>query len=276
MKQIKPILHQDVAEIFFPVEKIACRELFQGFDFVKDKDHAIFLPEQNKIVHFCSEGYQLVSNRELICPILDDVSQVYRSSGIAAQSISLDDRKFYTSLRIHNQEELIARGDHIHPGIEIRNSYDGSMKFSLTMGFWRTQTLTPLLGYGQTIAEEKKHSNKYHGELDRKNLKDLSEIFLSESEKFRQMARYSLTFGDITRITELIKKKTEYPKRLIHEGPLAMYQEVQSQQTEPNLWLLYNGFNYTLYHADIQMHGEFRERIGRQVVKIISREIGKE
>jgi hypothetical protein len=276
MKQIRYILHQDVAEIFFPVEKIPCAELFQGFDFVKGKDHAIFLATQNKIVHFCSDNYQLVSNRELISPILEDLEEVYGLASIRPQSLSIDDRKFYTSLKIQDQEELIVRNDRIHPSIEIRNSYDGSMKFSLSMGFWRTQTLTPLMGFALSIAEEKKHSNKYHGELDRKNLKDLTNFFLAEAEKFRQMARYPLTLGDISRITERVRKKTEYPKRLINDGALEMYREAQAQQSEPNLWLLYNGFNQVFYHADIQMHWEFRERIGRQLVKVLIREIGKE
>ena len=275
MKQIKPSLHQDVAEIFFPVEKIACNELFSGFTFVHDKEQAIYLPEKKKIVHLCSDGYQLVSNENLISPIYQELLNEYGNSGVGVRILNFDDRKFYTSFMLITMEEMIARGDRIIPSLEIRNSYDGSMKFSLSLGFWRNQTETPLMGFSHPLTREKKHSHKYHPGLGKQRLENLESAVLEESEKFRQMARYPLSVGDISRIAERIRKQTEYPRRLLNDGPLAMYREAQRQNSEPNLWLFYNGFNQVLYQADIQMHREFRERIDQQIGKIISRELGR-
>lgn len=70
------------------------------------------------------------------------------------------------------------------------------------------------------------------------------------------------------------KNHDAFPKKIIQEVPLKVYQEAEQLKTKPNAWLLYNGFNYFLNHDQrIGLGMDSIERIDRNVLRVIQQEL---
>ena len=66
--------------------------------------------------------------------------------------------------------------------------------------------------------------------------------------------------------------KPKIPRQVLFASLIAQ-RESAELRTPMNAWLLYNGFNNALYHAESKLLPEERERVDRRVLAVIENEL---
>lgn len=274
MKATPLISHKKIEDILFPVVKIKASELFSSMTFADDLTHSVYLPDQNKVVQMCAETYQLVDNEYLIGPIYDRMKKLFGEKGFDTEVKSYDDRKFYVKFIIKNQVFEIIKGDDICPVIEVSNSYDGSMKQRIGLGYYRMICSNGMMAFTRAFTSDQKHSTRL-GKLSLDPIfKQLDKMEL-RLEQFNQLTNRLITPTEMGTITAKLRDSNsiKYPKKLVSIGPLIAEKEAAQLGIGLNAWLLYNGFNNALYHSDGKLLPEERERIDRRVLGVIEKEL---
>lgn len=221
MKKLTVHNHQKVEEIFFPIVKLPSVDLFSDTQFASDLSHAIYIPEQNKTVHMCSESYDLIENEQLVGPVLDRLDEVFGPDGYQIKVRSYDQRKFYISCRVNQDLYQVMKDDMVCPTIEIKNSYDGTIQQSVSLSFYRLVCDNGLMGFSHAYALNRKH----RGQKSLLNLeplfKDLSSID-RRIERFKRMSERQVTPQELADIRLMLQKNKaiEYPAKLLEVATL--------------------------------------------------------
>ncbi|MBC7389671.1 MAG: DUF932 domain-containing protein [Opitutaceae bacterium] len=257
---------QDLNTLYFEVEKVKSSDLFKGHTFVSGIDHTIYAPQSKKILNVCSDKYELVSNHSLFNPIYTLLCDRFGKDMIEVKVQNIEDRKFYVDLIVNNKPFNVQKGDIVCPTVHLHNSYDGTLKFGMAVGFHRLVCTNGMMAFQEEAARNLKHRS---GVVNFKELFVLLDNVDSQLERFRKLTDRRLTPKEMEQITELIKEKTDFPKQLIKEVPEVIAREQIQLNTDLTGWLAYHGFNNRLNHADIKMHPEFKEKIDRQVLNVI-------
>ena len=258
--------HPHVEEILFPAVKVRATELFPGKEFADNMSHAIYLPDQEKVIQLCSSTYCLVDNEYLFGQFYDYLVKQYGSSGFEVDARSYDDRKFYCEFTV-KQEFEVGKNDSLNPKVIVWNSYDGSIVQRAAIGYMRRVCTNGLMAFSSDLSVKKKHSMG-EGKLNLGPIVKQLEKATFQLEKFKRLTDRRLLPREID---ELVKKVagTKYPKKLLPSAPEIAQREAAELGTGLNAWLLYNGFNNALWHSEGKLFPEERERIDRVVLKTI-------
>ena len=270
MKESVVQYHKKLENIFFPVIKVTIQELYPDTQFANNLTHAIHIPEKNKTVHICPKSYHLVDNERLIAPVVDKLNQVFGPNGYQTTVKSYDDRKFYVSFTINQEIYKIMGNDSVFPMIEVKNSYDGTIKQSASLSFYRLICRNGMMGFSHEYSLSKKHTQE-DGELNLDPIfKDLKRID-TRITRFKHMTDRRVTPDELIQITETIRKSRtiEYPTKLVDQAPLIAQKEAAELQQPLNSWLVYNGFNNILYHSRGKLLPERREKIDQKVLQTL-------
>jgi len=116
--------------------------------------------------------------------------------------------------------------------------------------------------------QEGKHSNTG---FSMKKLFSMLDNVDGQMNRFKKLSERRLTPKEVEELTEIIKVKTDFPKRLIPEVSEVIEKERAILGSDMNSWLLYHGFNNRLNHADIKMNQEFKTKIDIEVLNRIER-----
>lgn len=259
---------EQLKAIYFPVEKVKSHELFKGFSFDSGMNSTIISTSDNRVLNICSDAYQLISNESLFTPIYSELVDRFGEKMIDVKIKNVDDKKFYVTLIINNRPYNIQRGDIVNPTIQLHNSYDGTMKFRVAVGFHRVICSNGMMAFETESMQEGKHSNTGFSMQKLFNMLDNVD---GQMNRFKKLSERRLTPKEVEELTEIIKVKTDFPKRLIPEVSEVIAKEMDVLGSDMNSWLLYHGFNNRLNHADIKMHPEFKAKIDVEVLSRIER-----
>lgn len=259
-------INKELQKIYFPVEKLNASSLFPDYRFPRGKDTIIYNPDEKRILNVCSKDYSLVSNQSLFAPIYENLVTRFGTSMIDVSVKTVDSKKFYVTMVLNNQPYQIQPGDIVKPTIELANSYDGTLKFSFSIGFYRVICSNGMMGFEKQAMQQQKHFN---GQADLTKLFSMLDDVDAQLGRFKKLAERRLTSLEIEELTLQINEKTSYPPSLIKEVPEVLSKEREILNVEPTSWLLYHAFNNRLNHADIKMHREFRARIDHDVLQIV-------
>lgn len=270
IKETPIVTHSELDEINFAVTKVTTKELFSDTKFADNLTHAIYSPEHNKVLSFCSKDYGVVENDQLFTPILDTAKECLGGE-VDITVKSYDGRRFYMDIvgdkRMHN----VTKNDKVCPLISVKNSYDGTVKQGYSLSFYRQICSNGMKGFAKEYSFESKHSSerKFVLNLDRLRA-DLLNV-KNQIEQFKAMSDRPMTSKELEAIMEHFKesKAINYPKRLIEEVPEIIGKEIEILKAPMSAWLVYNGFNNALMHADTKMLPEEKEKIDRRVLNFI-------
>ncbi|WKN46410.1 DUF932 domain-containing protein [Tunicatimonas pelagia] len=269
MKDTTLQYHSSLDEICFPVDKRPVADLFPDYDFADDLTHAVYRTDETatKILQLCPDSYELIPNEKLLAPLVEGLDHRFGSEGYEALIRSYDDRRFYLSFTI-KEEYSIAKKDKLRPRIEIRNSYDGSMRQTVSLSFYRLICSNGMMGMSEVIASSTKHRTGAQlpdYELVFDELEDIS----YRVERFKRMTDRRVTPDELEEITEIIRKRKQlkYPAILVDQAPIIAEKEAAQLGVPLNSWLVYNGFNHALYHSRGKLLPDERERIDRNVLR---------
>jgi hypothetical protein len=267
-------------EILFDVEQHDPRKMnqFQGVGFGGQLATAIYAPTLNKVLHFGGSMYQLISNDELMTPIYEKLVKIFGENGFRVQCWNEDDRRFSTQFILNDRTIEVANKDMVNAMIEIQNSYDGTLRHSIGLSFYRQICTNGLMGWRREEPENKaKHFSGYIPNLE-KIIKRLDNLDY-QLKQFRKMSERQVTQQEIHDLTVKFREQTthNFPKKLIDIAVERIGNEADIAGAEQNAWIVYNSFNRILNHDDrIGLAMDKIERIDHNILSTLSKELSLE
>ena len=278
--KIKAILKAErntLEEILFKVESMKPAALLGALEFGGQISTAIYAPTKRKLLHVGGSNYKLISNEELINPIYDRLKKEFGEKDFEIECWNEDDRRFLVRFILNKKILKVSDNDVVNAMIEVQNSYDGSLKQSICLSYYRQICSNGMMGWKQEDAFADKH-NKQIGYMHMYNLEKIIERLEtpdSQLEQFKKMQERKITeieLWDIMERVRVFKANDSFPKKIIQEVPMKMYQEAEKIGSQPTAWLLYNGFNYFLNHdARIGLAMDIKENIDRNILSTIKK-----
>lgn len=255
--QQSPIVESLNSDLLFDVRQLDAQQaslVLGGVNLSKQYQTAIFAPEKNKLLHLAGKNYKLISNHELYCNAIKEMNDMFGKNGHKFHFTNEDDRRFFMkfTVKIENKFE-ISVGDVMETVITFRNSYDGHMKLSASVGFMRLVCTNGMTAYDlNSNIQILKHS-KNTCEFDFSEIRTSLQTLGIQINKYQKLQERFLSYQEISEFIEHIGKSKEreaFPKGLLEEVHPIINREANILNTAPNAWLLYNAFNYHINHNE--------------------------
>lgn len=262
----------------FTVEQQNPREFFPDVSFGRQIATMIHSPTLNKVLHFGGSQYQLITNEQLFMPIYERLHDMFGSSGFRMQCWNEDDRRFSVQFILLDKTIQVADKDMVNAMIEVQNSYDGTLRHSIGLSFYRQICSNGMMGWKKEVPDDQaKHFSSYVPNLDR-ILQKLDHLD-HQLRQFRVLTERQVSSKEIDGIAEALRGHTAYsfPKRLIQQGIDSIGTEADIANVGKNAWMVYNSFNRILNHNDkVGLAMDVIEKIDRKVITTLAHELNLE
>ena len=272
MKNENLVSHDQLNDILFSAEIKETKDFFGGKEFANNLSHCVYLPEKDKVVQLCGGSYELVHNRKIILPIYDKMRSIFGERGFKTEIDSFDDRKFYVRFIVDGNIHTILNGDDICPTVEIKNSYDGTVKQTIGLGYNRLICENGLMAFTEDFTVSVKHSKKA-GMIDLQPIYKKLENIEVKLDQFKKLSDRVVTPDELTKIIHTIKTtpNIKYPRKMIEPARLIAEKEALQLKTDLTAWLVYNGFNNPLNHFETKLLPEEISKIDSRVLRTIEK-----
>lgn len=263
----------NLKHLLLPVEKVKSEDLFPGYSFTPQQAYTVVVKEGKKktIVNHCSKQYHLVPNSEIIKPL----ASIFADKDIEIVGNKRFESRFSFDVLFKDQAFEMDKNDNIIPRLRINNSYDGRVKYSFLLGFYRmicsNGLVIPAEGFEEHNVELKMRHTPSLGEyVEEALIKEMISDFLvgikDFSKPYKELKKKKIKSLEET--VEAVIENTRFPSRRGEDVVERVLQEKKrTRKTELDSWLVYNGFNYQLNHSeDIKMDEHKKERVDQQVL----------
>ena len=241
-------------DLYFDVEKVNLEELFPKYKFSPNKRFGI-IAKDNHIVNTCSAQYGLVSNFDLLEPLLKELEGNFGKHVEIQKATNRNNSAFYIDFIINQQDTQIGKtrnvGDIVNPRVRWTNSYDGSTSHEVSFGAYRLVCTN-----GMTLPVFDKHIKLRHSTgIGARAARDTVQGIQEFVDKFKDLTEgYSILserkIGDIDARIEEITNETKFPQRQMEYVQTRVRSEAKTMGAPVTDWLIYNGFNFQLNHNE--------------------------
>lgn len=262
--------------LLYPVHKVESKEILPGYSFTQQQAYAIVVdtPKGKKIVNHCSKQYHLVTNQQIIEPLLETL-EGYNIDFLISNKM---DCRFSLDVLLHDIKMDVGKKDPIIPKLRMYNSYDGRLKYQFHMGFFRmicsNGMVVPVEGFeDKNVFLKMRHTPSLGSYVEKNAIIDMIESFKHHSKEFTAPL-IELSKSKVGNIEERIKEvidNTKFPSRKIEDVVDRIQIEMAELKTNVVTdWLVYNGFNYQLNHnSEIKTEVAKKEKIDQQVLSYL-------
>lgn len=271
MSTKKKSLKDQLKPLFFPIHKIEVPD--KGFKFAPALTHWIVAttPSGPLVVNSCSKNYGLISNEELMMPI---VERFENSHEVEAKVTQWGYSKFYTDFIIKDVNVPLKK-DMLFPRIRMNNSYDGSVKYQFSFGFYRlvceNGLSVPLKGFQSKDIKLRHTPGNTNSAIDT-TMKTI-EVFLENAPKvaasYTELMDRKLQWDQALQLIADVIEETKFPKKSEEKVIERLTLEHKEMKLPINDFLVYNALNHTLYNLDTQMKTHKRDKVDQQVLNFL-------
>lgn len=263
-----------LSSILFHTEKVDSTKIAPGFQFKsKDAYSIVGYPEGGKVVlNTCSDKYNIIKNEEVLMPLMELVENQFDQSSLRV--LNEDDARFQVSIVPRKQKAVL---DEILPRFQFNNSYDGTVKATLSGGLYRTvcENGAAIPVKGKTFTYSFKHNDREILMPETwEQITLIMQTFIHEfpaiEDSINKMKSVKIEVGELTKVLETIASASNlFPKK----GIAKAFERAQIESVmlkEPmNLWLAYNGLNYVLNHdrEDLKIVQHVRNSIDEKLIE---------
>lgn len=263
-------------KIFFDVRKEELSPLLKkgaNLTMSKDLSHCIIATTEagDKIVQFCSENYVLLSNSELMIPLVEAVEKEHN---LEIKASHANHSKFFVDF-MYKDKSIKLEKDSIFPRMRLYNSYDGSIRYSFGFGFHRlvcTNGLSvPIKGTGDTF--KAMHTTAMgEGRALTKTMEAIEKFLKGAKlgvEGFRTLMenKHKSIEEAIIRMAA-VAKETEYPAKNI-EAATARLQVEKNMGYKLDDYLIYNAMNFAMYNNESKQLEHKKDKADNAVLQFM-------
>ena len=199
---------------------------------------------------------------------------IFGETGFKTEARSYDDKRFYVRFTLEDSLHTILGKDTVCPEVVIRNSYDGTVKQMVGIGYVRQICANGLMAFTSDVTVSIKHSKKF-GAINLEPIFKKLEKLEIKLDQFKKLSDRIVTPEELKKIALEIRTKPaiKYPKKMIDVAVLTAENESLKLRTPLSAWLVYNGFNNPLNHTETKLLPEEATRIDRRVLQVIRKSL---
>jgi len=221
-----------------------------GYKFIVRED-------TGEILSCMTDEYKLVSNDEVlsqISPVMKGNKAVFKEANIFGDGARTSWTWYFPNISVE-----VTKGDTLHPEINVRNSYDGSLELSFTAGAYRLICANGLI-IGTIIDMKKNRHSIYNtnlnkiGEMINDTINKCNDVFVDD---FQALIEAELEKKHIASVVK------ELPQQAV--DPFISY---LGRNDMKNYWDLLNAFTWVTTHALNRTH-ESTHKLENKVYPLI-------
>jgi hypothetical protein len=238
-------IERKLNKYLFPVEERKVFFASNGSDPKGTKEYkAIVRPDKNKLISVMQDSYQLIPNREVIMPLLEQLHELDTKWNSCVDSKRLRLQVTFPDLTLNDGRSDIALSLFLH------NSYDGSEGVRMFWGAIRGICSNGMV-FGEVLS---KFYSKHTSGINLGNLKEQ----LEQTYEHIPVIKQRIEILQNIKITDELKSEVE--SRM--GKTIAKYVE---DQTPPiNQWALYNILTYYVSHlVEKRMRASYQMKVSK-------------
>lgn len=225
----------------------------------------------------CTEQYGVVKNADLIEMVESNLATHDKLSNYNSKKFVVrDGSRFYASYDFPDFKTELkptgkrAKGDILGLRLVVNNSYDRSCRVSLSLGFLRLICTNGMTSLSKEFSMTKRHTLAVNLDFVGDALARACDSVDSQAQIFNRLAQRALTNDQgLTLLTKLEEKEIISGK--VREGIEAVWRNpAYEEDTDRNLYNLYNAATQFLTRNVSQERYEYSERVNRDLLKVFS------
>ena len=225
----------------------------------------------------CTEQYGVVKNADLIEMVESNLATHDKLSNYNSKKFVVrDGSRFYASYDFPDFKTELkptgkrAKGDILGLRLVVNNSYDRSCRVSLSLGFLRLICTNGMTSLSKEFSMTKRHTLAVNLDFVGDALARACDSVDSQAQVFNKLAQRALTNDQgLTLLTKLEEKEIISGK--VREGIEAVWRNpAYEEDTDRNLYNLYNAATQFLTRNVSQERYEYSERVNRDLLKVFS------
>jgi len=225
----------------------------------------------------CTEQYGVVKNADLIEMVESNLATHDKLSNYNSKKFVVrDGSRFYASYDFPDFKTELkpmgkrAKGDILGLRLVVNNSYDRSCRVSLSLGFLRLVCTNGMTSLSKEFSMTKRHTLAVNLDFVGDALARACDSVESQAQVFNKLAQRALTDEQgLNLLTKLEEKDIISGK--VREGIEAVWRNPQYEEdTDRNLYNLYNAATQFLTRNVSQERYEYSERVNRDLLKVFS------
>ncbi len=237
-------------KFLFPVEE---RKIFfedKNNETVRTKEYkAIIRPDKNKLISVMEDSYKLVSNYEVIMPLLEQLHQLDTKWNFDNSHSFVDSRRMRLQVKFPDLTMNDGRSD-IALSLFVHNSYDGSEGVRMFWGAIRAICSNGMV-FGDVLS---KFYSKHTKNISLGNLKAQLETTYEKIPVIKERIEILQNLSVTKEATEKVQTKLG--------KTISKY--VEEQPSPQNQWILYNILTYYISHIiEKRMRASYQMRVSK-------------
>lgn len=225
----------------------------------------------------CTEQYGVVKNADLIEMVESNLASHDKLSNYNSRKFVVrDGARFYASYDFPDFKTELkpmgkrAKGDILGLRLTVNNSYDRSCRVSLSLGFLRLVCTNGMTSLSKEFSMTKRHTLAVNLDFVGDALAHACDSVESSAQVFNKLAQRALTNEQgLSLLTKLEEKDIISGK--VREGIETVWRNPQYEEdTDRNLYNLYNAATQFLTRNVSQERYEYSERVNRDLLKVFS------
>jgi hypothetical protein len=225
----------------------------------------------------CTEQYGVVKNADLIEMVESNLATHDRLSNYNSKKFVVrDGSRFYASYDFPDFKTELkpmgkrAKGDILGLRLVVNNSYDRSCRVSLSLGFLRLVCTNGMTSLSKEFSMTKRHTLAVNLDFVGDALARATDSVEAQAQVFNKLAQRALTNEQgLNLLTKLEEKDIISGK--VREGIEAVWRNpAYEEDTDRNLYNLYNAATQFLTRNVSQERYEYSERVNRDLLKVFS------
>jgi len=225
----------------------------------------------------CTEQYGVVKNADLIEMVESNLATHNKLSNYNSKKFVVrDGSRFYASYDFPDFKTELkptgkrAKGDILGLRLVVNNSYDRSCRVSLSLGFLRLICTNGMTSLSKEFSMTKRHTLAVNLDFVGDALARACDSVDSQAQIFNRLAQRAVTNEQgLNLLTKLEEKEIISGK--VREGIEAVWRNpAYEEDTDRNLYNLYNAATQFLTRNVSQERYEYSERVNRDLLKVFS------
>ena len=225
----------------------------------------------------CTEQYGVVKNADLIEMVESNLATHDKLSNFDSKKFVVrDGSRFYASYDFPDFKTELkpigkrAKGDILGLRLVVNNSYDRSCRVSLSLGFLRLVCTNGMTSLSKEFSMTKRHTLAVNLDFVGDALARACDSVESSAQVFNKLAQRALTNEQgLSLLTKLEEKDIISGK--VREGIESVWRNpAYEEDTDRNLYNLYNAATQFLTRNVSQERYEYSERVNRDLLKVFS------
>jgi len=225
----------------------------------------------------CTEQYGVVKNADLIEMVETNLANHDKLSNFNSKKFVVrDGARFYASYDFPDFKTELkpigkrAKGDILGLRLVVNNSYDRSCRVSLSLGFLRLVCTNGMTSLTKEFSMTKRHTLAVNLDFVGDALAHACDSVEASAQIFNKLAQKAITNEQgLNLLTKLEEKDIISGK--VREGIEAVWRNpAYEEDTDRNLYNLYNASTQFLTRNVSQERYEYSERVNRDLLKVFS------